>query len=166
MKSCEFGPIGKSGLEGGVDNATVSCHDTVMKDGERSERYSIGELAGLAGVSRRTVRFYVQTRLIPPPCGAGRGSYYTRAHLEAILRERARQAGISHPTAAIRPLPAGSAFHHDTVTIVRLAEGYSLLVEGGRAEPSPAVLEELAETLGRPGGRASGGKGEGVDEEE
>ncbi|MDM7992234.1 MAG: MerR family transcriptional regulator [Candidatus Fermentibacter sp.] len=137
-----------------------------MKDGTGSERFSIAELAALAGVSRRTVRFYVQTRLIPPPHGAGRGSYYTRNHLEAILHERARQAGPAHPRVPAGPVSAGGAFHSETVTIIRLAGGYSLLVGNGQAAPSSSVLERLSETLNDPGGSASGKRREGGDEEE
>jgi DNA-binding transcriptional MerR regulator len=36
-------------------------------------RYGIDELAELGGVSRRTVRYYVQEQLLPPPLGVGAG---------------------------------------------------------------------------------------------
>jgi len=55
-------------------------------------RYSIAELAQRTGVSRRTVRFYVQRGLIPPPYGRGRGRHYGDEHLEALLRVRALKA--------------------------------------------------------------------------
>ena len=45
----------------------------------------------LAGVSRRTVRYYVQEDLIPPPHGVGRGNHYGPEHLEQILRVKALQ---------------------------------------------------------------------------
>src|SRR3990170_829049 len=54
-------------------------------------RYAIGDLARLAGVSRRTVRYYVQENLIPPPLGVGRGNHYGPEHLEQILRVKALQ---------------------------------------------------------------------------
>lgn len=54
-------------------------------------RYAIGDLARLAGVSRRTVRYYVQEELIPPPLGVGRGNHYGPEHLEQILRVKAMQ---------------------------------------------------------------------------
>lgn len=61
-----------------------------------SKRYSIGELADLAGISRRSVRFYVQRGLLPPPLGAGRGHYYTHEHLESLHRIKMLQdAGLS-----------------------------------------------------------------------
>jgi len=46
---------------------------------------SIGELSDATGVTRRTIRFYVQRGLLPPPLGGGRGSYYTEAHLLRLL---------------------------------------------------------------------------------
>ena len=54
-------------------------------------RYGIEDLARLAGVSRRTVRYYVQEGLIPAPLGVGRGNHYGGEHLEQILRVKAMQ---------------------------------------------------------------------------
>lgn len=54
-------------------------------------RYSIGELAEKAGITRRTVRFYVQRGLIPLPLGRGRGEHYTGEHLTAVLRVKSLQ---------------------------------------------------------------------------
>ena len=54
-------------------------------------RYAIGDLADLGGVSRRTVRYYVQENLLPPPFGVGRGNHYGQAHLDQLLRVKALQ---------------------------------------------------------------------------
>ena len=54
-------------------------------------RYGIDELADLAGVSRRTVRFYIQEGLLPAPLGVGRGSHYDQSHLERLLEVRSLQ---------------------------------------------------------------------------
>ena len=64
-------------------------------------RYSIGELAELTGVSRRTVHFYVQRRLIDPPLGRGRGRHYDERHARQILEVRAMQ-GMGVPLAEMR----------------------------------------------------------------
>jgi DNA-binding transcriptional MerR regulator len=58
---------------------------------ESAVRYAIGDLARLAGVSRRTVRYYVQEGLIPAPHGVGRGNHYGPEHLDQILRVKAMQ---------------------------------------------------------------------------
>lgn len=60
------------------------------------KRYSIGEIAEMTGVPRRTVRFYVQQGLLAPPCGAGRGHYYTDAHVKRLGEIRKLQeAGLA-----------------------------------------------------------------------
>lgn len=55
------------------------------------KKYAIGDLAALTGLTRRTIRFYVQRHLLPPPLGAGRGHYYTDEHLARARRIRALQ---------------------------------------------------------------------------
>ena len=54
-------------------------------------RYAIGDLADLGGISRRTVRYYVQEGLLPAPLGLGRGRHYGREHLDQLLRVKALQ---------------------------------------------------------------------------
>jgi DNA-binding transcriptional MerR regulator len=54
-------------------------------------RYSIGEVAERGGVTRRTVRYYVQRGLIPGPLGRGRGEHYSEEHLAALLRVKSLQ---------------------------------------------------------------------------
>jgi DNA-binding transcriptional MerR regulator len=44
----------------------------------------IGELAERAGVTRRTVRYYVEIGLLPPPRGAGKTAVYGEEHLERL----------------------------------------------------------------------------------
>lgn len=46
--------------------------------------YNIEALAKMTGLTRRTIRYYVQRGLIDQPEGGGRGSYYTDRHLDAI----------------------------------------------------------------------------------
>ena len=60
-----------------------------MNTNEKS--YSISELAALGGVSPRTVRYYVQLGVLPPPAGRGLGGKYGPQHLERLLRVRELQ---------------------------------------------------------------------------
>src|SRR5664280_1016439 len=53
--------------------------------------FSIGSLADAAGVSRRTVRFYVQGGVLEPPVGLGRGAHYTEAHLARLMQIKSWQ---------------------------------------------------------------------------
>ncbi|MBA2355458.1 MAG: MerR family DNA-binding transcriptional regulator, partial [Acidobacteria bacterium] len=57
-----------------VDNVTVTVPLLLVP--HSAGPYAIGDLAALGGVSRRTVRYYVQGGLIPPPEGLGRGNHY------------------------------------------------------------------------------------------
>lgn len=59
-------------------------------------RYSIDELAALAELPRRTLRYYVQQGLLDRPIGEKRAAYYTPRHLEQLLTIRKWQhAGLS-----------------------------------------------------------------------
>ena len=118
-------------------------------------RYAFGDLARLGGVSRRTVRYYVQEGLIPPPFGVGRGNHYGPDHLEQILRVKALQEagrtldeirGASREAAA-----AAKARGSESIAVERslwrrlsLAPGVELHVAGHVRLPSPARLQELA----------------------
>ena len=57
--------------------------------------YNIENLAEAAGVTRRTVRYYIQRGLLDPPCGEKRGSYYTENHLERLNKiQKLAEQGI------------------------------------------------------------------------
>ena len=54
--------------------------------------YTIGELADLADVTPRTVRYYVAQGLLPSPMGAGPGARYDEDHLRRLRFIRRLQA--------------------------------------------------------------------------
>ena len=124
-------------------------------------RYSIDELADLGGVSRRTVRYYIQEALIPPPLGVGRGHHYERSHLDALLQVKAMQeagrsldeirrarAGRSRGDvrAAARPMPPPPpAPSRSLWRRLELTPGVELHVSGETRLPSAAALEQLAD---------------------
>jgi DNA-binding transcriptional MerR regulator len=69
--------------------------------GIAANRYTARELAQLGGITERTVRYYVQDRLIEPPDGRGRGAHFDDRHLTQLRRVRLLQeAGLEN--AAIR----------------------------------------------------------------
>ena len=118
-------------------------------------RYAIDDLAQLADVSRRTVRYYVQEGLIPAPLGVGRGRHYGKDHLERILQVKAMQASgrtldeirdtsMLRPGKGARraeiPAPERSVWRR-----LQLAPGLELHVAGHVTLPSPGVLGELAD---------------------
>jgi len=64
------------GWQGGVDRAP---------DGTPAARqYRIGELAREAGIGVRTVRYYQERKLLPPPRRQGRIGWYSQAHLDRL----------------------------------------------------------------------------------
>jgi DNA-binding transcriptional MerR regulator len=121
-------------------------------------RYGIDELAELGGVSRRTVRYYIQEGLLPAPFGLGRGDHYGAEHLQALLRVKSLQeAGRSldeiRRPAARQPrgrLPTLAApFVAPPVVAtwrrVDLAPGVELHVSATTRLPNALALEALAE---------------------
>ncbi len=120
-------------------------------------RYAIGELADLGGISRRTVRYYVQEGLLPAPLGVGRGDHYGREHLDRLLQVKALQeAGrtldeIRHVLAG-SPAPEAARVRAGTQPLprsmwrrVELLPGVELHVSGDVRLPPPGRLQELAE---------------------
>jgi DNA-binding transcriptional MerR regulator len=57
------------------------------------QEYAIGELADLAGVTPRTIRYYVSIGLLPAPDQAGPKTRYTDSHLKRLrlIRHLQRQ---------------------------------------------------------------------------
>jgi DNA-binding transcriptional MerR regulator len=118
-------------------------------------RYAIGDLATLGGVSRRTVRYYVQEGLIPAPLGVGRGNHYTAEHLEHLLRVKALQESGQTLDEIRRTLaktnaarPADRAIEERPSRAlwrrIALAPGVELHVASDVRLPSASKLQELA----------------------
>lgn len=146
--------------------ATARCY---IWDMSEEKQYTIDELTRMTGVSRRTVRFYVQRGLLPPPAGRGRGHHYCEEHLEGILRiqdlkrEGKSLADIKQGEEAREELPDNPVFEElprQLVTRICLAkEGVWLEVSRGVAAPTSAKLDRLAELCRRELGLgASGGR--------
>lgn len=117
-------------------------------------RYSIDQLADLAGISRRSVRFYVQMQLIPPPLGAGRGHYYTDEHADRLARIRRLQEQDYSLREIRRALESGAADSaletaSSSVHAARLYQsieampGITVQVDCGRHRLSPSLMDDL-----------------------
>jgi len=114
-------------------------------------RYGILELVELTGVPRRTIRYYVQRELLPPPLGAGRGHYYAGEHLRRLRRIRDLQAqglGLEEIRALLegRTAPAGPspAPDYEPATRIEVSPGVLVIVTHGARIPQPAQLRALA----------------------
>jgi len=124
-----------------------------------AQRYSIGELAELTGVSRRTVHFYVQRRLIDAPLSRGRGRHYDDGHVRQIrevralqrlgvplaaMSEGARPAGAA-PAQAPGPLPPLSPAASATPVVrVRVADDVTVELGFGDVPITPGLVADLA----------------------
>jgi DNA-binding transcriptional MerR regulator len=135
--------------------------------------YNITELAALGGVSPRTVRYYVQLGILPPPAGRGLGGRYGQEHLARLLRARALQregVPLERMTELMEApqdklmmceLPRAPADEvatprHQVLTRVEVADGVWLEFAAGAGAPAGPRLERivrmLRESLGIPSG--------------
>ena len=119
-------------------------------------RYAIGDLATLGGVSRRTVRYYVQEGLIAPPLGLGRGNHYTPEHLEQLVRVKALQesgqtlddirVSLTQKSEARGAQPLRDEMPPRSLwTRIALMPGVELHVASTIRLPTPAQVRELTE---------------------
>lgn len=127
-------------------------------------RYGIEELAVLGGVTRRTVRYYVQEGLLQAPLGVGRGRHYGPEHLARLQTVKALQerglsldqvrAEVARPARKARTAAAASAAEAVAPAPwrrIELVPGVELHVRGDRRLPTAERLRELAEWFERKG---------------
>jgi len=130
----------------------MPSHDNLPPVIAAAQRYSIDELSTLAGVTPRTVRYYIAEGLLDRPAGEKRGAHYLRRHLEQLLLiRRWTDAGLSlervreliagaPPDPPRRAAPPGSVEVWSRVT---LADGLEVQVEPGRAGLSHGQVRPL-----------------------
>jgi DNA-binding transcriptional MerR regulator len=125
-------------------------------DTSSPEHHSLEQLATLAGMTVRTVRYYIQIGLVDRPEGEKRGAHYLPRHLEQLLQiRRWTDAGLSldrirelrngsPEDAPPRATPPGSVEVWSRIT---LADGLELHVEPSRAGLTPEQLRDLVRRL-------------------
>ena len=130
----------------------MPTHITPSEEAATPERFSIDELSTLAGVTPRTVRYYIAEGLVDRPQGEKRGAHYLRRHLEQLLLirrwtdaglslERVRELIAGAPEdPSPRRAPPGSIEVWSRVTV---ADGLEVHVEPGRAELTPDQMRSL-----------------------
>ncbi len=118
-------------------------------EARRPSRWKLDELAQRAGVSPRTVRYYVQRGLVPAPEFRGPDTAYTEEHLTRLRAIRALQERHL-PLDAIESALAGRT----TADIARIAAGEALPEGVGAAvtgaTPAASREPERAQTDDEP----------------
>jgi DNA-binding transcriptional MerR regulator len=109
--------------------------------------FTMDEIAALAELPRRTVRYYIQESLVDRPEGIGKGAYYTQHHVEQLLLVRKWQlAGLSleriaevlkQPTTGPLPPTPRRAGTVEVWSHLVVADGIEVTLEPGRAGFSP-----------------------------
>ena len=115
----------------------------------------VEELAGKAGVSVDTVRFYQKQRLLPPPVREGRVAWYTSEHLARMTRvKELRRRGFT--LAVIRRFLDGELDRADEPLVAAVSEAASAggeeeFVTAGELAARSGVPLPLIESLAREG---------------
>jgi len=86
-----------------AEGAARSHADRGAGGAPAAREYRIGELAREAGITVRTLRYYRERRLLPPPRREGRIGWYSQAHLER-LRVIGQLLGRGHTLGGIGEL--------------------------------------------------------------
>ena len=111
-------------------------------------RYHLDELASLAGVPVRTVRFYLSKSLLPQPLGRGPGKHYGEEHLWC-LRAIQYYRGLGSDLASIKQLLDGRAGRNvpsdpdQDGAIAALAPG-AIWLRGGKTTPPRTAASIVA----------------------
>ncbi len=117
------------------------------------QTFSLDELAALVELPKRTVRYYIQTGLVPRPEGETRAARYGQAHLDALLSIRKWQrAGLSleriaellaAPTDVPVPARRRGAGSVEVWSHLVVDEGIELHIEPGQAGLTPEQVGAL-----------------------
>lgn len=124
--------------------------------------FSIDDLAALAELPRRTVRYYIQVGLVDRPVGLGKGAHYTQRHLDQLLQVRKWQlAGLSlgrigellrQPDATNGAPTPPAPRRAGTVEVwshLVVADGVEVVLEPGRAGLSPEQVRAFFRAVAR-----------------
>jgi len=124
-----------------------------MNAPERRQDYSLDELASAAGMSRRTVRYYIQIGLLERAEGETRAARYTVRHLEQLVAiRRWTEQGVSLErvrdllakpveTPALPSRPPGTV---EVWSHLIVADGLEMTLEPSRARLSPEQVRRFA----------------------
>jgi len=114
-------------------------------DGASAAReYRIGELAREAGVTVRTLRYYQERRLLPPPRRQGRTGWYSPAHLDR-LRVIGQLLERGHTLGGIAELLSAWEHGHDLSDLLGFER--ALTAPWSDEMPAPVTVAEISALL-------------------
>jgi DNA-binding transcriptional MerR regulator len=128
--------------------ATVRVSINAVMNETPTNCYSIDQLASLAELPRRTVRYYIQQGLVDHPIGEKRAAYYTTAHLDQLLTirkwqnaglslDRIREILVEPASGSIPPPRPRGAGTVEVWSHLVVSDGLEITLEPGRAGMSP-----------------------------
>jgi DNA-binding transcriptional MerR regulator len=126
---------------------------------ENGKSFTLDEIAALAELPRRTVRYYIQVGLLDRPLGYGKGAHYTSHHVEQLILIRKWQlAGLSLERIAevlkgdgngtLPPTPRRTGTVEVWSHLV-VADGVEVILEPGRSDLSPEKTRAFFRAVAR-----------------
>ena len=123
-----------------------------MSKAPDTRTFTLDELAALAELPRRTVRYYIQLGLVDRPIGETRAAHYLPRHLEQLLQirkwsdagvslERIRELLSGEPS-PVPPRPRGAGSVEVWSHLV-VSDGVEVTLEPGRANLAPEEVREF-----------------------
>lgn len=119
--------------------------------------YTLDDLASLTGISKRTIRYYIQMGLVDRPIGETKASRYTPKHLERLLTvQRLTAEGLTlegvkkflEKDGESKKIGCGPK--PGTITAmskIAIAPGIDLVVSHGESGKSADELRELVKKI-------------------
>ena len=120
----------------------------------KQSRFSAERLSAITGLTRRTIRYYVQEELIDKPVGEKNGAYYTDRHLADLLWVK-EKAEAGYKLAGIRSIlearkrqqqqeePSRRPDVQEIWTHLNICSGIKLLIEPSSAQIPPQDLRNF-----------------------
>ncbi|MDH6144962.1 DNA-binding transcriptional MerR regulator [Kitasatospora sp. GP30] len=110
-----------------------------------AREYRVEELAAAAGITTRTLRFYRERKLLPPPRKEGRIAWYGEAHLSR-LRMITELLERGHTLGGIAELIGAGESGRDVAELIGLAD--AIISPWSNETPVSMSWDELAQAFG------------------
>ena len=148
-----------------------------MSQQQDPAKLTLADLAQRTGESRRTIRYYIQRGLLPPPHGAKRGAWYDEEHENRLRRiQHLKSGGLSLEAISRILSHDGDSYSYEmldlphyslsvprarmasrgpsqpkpqtvTATHIRLDEGLELVVDSARAQLTDDGVARLNDAI-------------------